>query len=133
MGHDLLGMAYERERRFPEALSEFQKYLELSGRDPDALMRLAITYADSGDRRRALVLARVMESVPKDAYIASYNIAAVHAALGDKDLAFDWLRRAIEQHSSSCLLLAVDPAFGALHSDPRFQEAAHKVGLTSRR
>ncbi|HKV77203.1 MAG TPA: tetratricopeptide repeat protein [Candidatus Sulfotelmatobacter sp.] len=131
MGHDLLGMAYERQKRFPEAIAEFQKYLDLSGRDPDALMRLALTYADSGERRRAQDLAKEMESAPKNSYTSAYNIAVVHAALGDKDIAFDWLRRALDQHSSSCLLLAVDPVFDGLRSDPRFQQGMRKVGLAT--
>lgn len=129
MGHDLLGMAYERQKRFPEAIGEFQKYLDLSGRDPDALMRLALTYADSGERRRAQDLAKEMERDPKNSYTSAYNSAVVHAALGDSDVAFDWLRRALDQHSSSCLLLALDPVFDGLCSGPRFQEGMRKVGL----
>lgn len=81
MGHDLLGMAYERERRFPEALREFQTYVKLSGDDPDSLMRLAVTYAHNQKSDEALALARRIESVPKGTYVPSYNLAVIYAAL----------------------------------------------------
>jgi len=129
MAHDLLGMAYERQRRLPEALGEFQRYLELSGGDPDALMRLGVTYADALKPGQALALAKKMERVLQGGHVPSYDIAVVYAALGKKELAFEWLRQAIAQHESSCLLLAVDPAFESVHSDPRFEESVRKVGL----
>jgi tetratricopeptide (TPR) repeat protein len=129
MAHDLLGMAYERQRRFPQAIGELQRYLDLSGHDPDAVMRLAIAYADSGDRQRAMDLSRQMKGTPKANYIPAYNLAVVYGVLGDGDLAFEWLGRAIDQHSSSCLLLGIDPAFEKLRSDPRFLASVHRIGL----
>ncbi|HTT21306.1 MAG TPA: tetratricopeptide repeat protein [Candidatus Sulfotelmatobacter sp.] len=129
MAHDLLGMAYAREGRFPEALSEFQRYVELSGRDPDALMRLAATYAASGNRKRALDLAQEMENASDGNYVAAYDVSVVYAALGDRNRAFDWLGHAIDQRSSSCLLLAIDPSFEAIRADPRFVADLRRVGL----
>jgi hypothetical protein len=58
-----------------------------------------------------------------------YYIADIYAALGDKEAAFEWLDRALDQHSNSCLLLAIDPAFEDFRSDLRFQQAARKIGL----
>jgi len=133
MAHDLLGMAYESQKRFPEARREFQKYVELSGRDPDALMRLAVNYAESNEPQRALELIQEMQGVPKGAYVPSYDIAMVYAALGEGDLAFQWLGRAVEEHSSSCLTLAIDPVFASWHSDPRFRKAAQTIGLPMHR
>jgi TolB-like protein/Tfp pilus assembly protein PilF len=130
MGHDLLGMAYERERRFPEALREFQTYVKLSGDDPDSLMRLAVTYAHNQKSDEALALARRIEKVPEGTYVPSYNLAVIYAALGEKERALQWLRRAVAEHASSCLLFVVDPSFETLHTDPRFQELARNVSFT---
>jgi hypothetical protein len=63
-------------------------------------------------------------------YVPFYYIADIYAALGDQEAAFEWLDRALDQHSNSCLLLAIDPAFEAFRSDPRFQEATRKIGIT---
>jgi serine/threonine-protein kinase len=128
--HLLLGMAQERQRRFEIAVQEIDKYLELSGRDPDALMKLGVSYAHAGDRDHALRMVAELQKPGARKYVPFYYIADIYAALGDKEEAFEWLDRALDQHSNSCLLLAIDPAFEAFRSDPRFQEATRKIGIT---
>jgi TolB-like protein/Tfp pilus assembly protein PilF len=130
--HLLLGMAQERQRRFETAVQEIDKYLKLSGQDPDALMKLGVAYAHSGDRASALQMIAEMRKPSAGNYTPFYYIADIYAALGDKEAAFEWLDRALDQHSNSCLLLAIDPAFEDFRSDPRFQEAARKIGLPHR-
>ena len=127
--HLLLGMAQERQAQFKVAIQEIDKYLERSGHDADALMKLGVAYAHSGDRARALQMIAEMRKPNANRYVPFYYIADVYAALAEKEAAFEWLDRALDQHSNSCLLLAIDPAFEDFRSDPRFQEAARKIGL----
>lgn len=127
--HLLLGMALDRQGHFKVAEQEIGKYLEVSGQDPDALMKLGVTYAHAGDSVRAQRMIAAMRKPSADKYVPFYYIADIYAALGDKESAFQWLDRALDQHSNSCLLLAIDPAFEDLRSDPRFQDAARKIGL----
>lgn len=128
--HLLLGMAQERQKQFKSAEQEISKYLEVSGHDPDALMKLGVAYAHAGDRARALQMVTEMRKPTTGQYVPFYYIADIYAALGDKEAAFEWLDRALGQHSNSCLLLAIDPAFEDFRSDPRFQEATRKIGLS---
>lgn len=130
--HLLLGMAQERQRHFKVAVQEIGKYLEVSGQDPDALMKLGISYAHAGDRTRAMHMIAEMRKPTASKYVPFYYIADIYAALGDKEAAFAWLDRALDQHSNSCLLLAIDPAFQGFRSDPRFQQATRKIGLSPR-
>jgi TolB-like protein/Tfp pilus assembly protein PilF len=127
--HLLLGMAQERQRQFKIAVQEIGKYLEVSGQDPDALMKLGVAYAHAGDRTRALRMISEMQKPTASKYVPFYYIADIYAALGDKEAAFAWLDRALDQHSNSCLLLGIDPAFEDFRSDPRFQQATRKIGL----
>jgi Tfp pilus assembly protein PilF len=128
--HLLLGMARERQKQFKTAELEISRYLEVSGNDPDALMKLGVAYAHAGDRARALQMVTKMQKPSTGQYVPFYYIADIYAALGDKEAAFEWLDRALGQHSNSCLLLAIDPAFEDFRSDPRFQEATRKIGLS---
>ena len=59
-------------------------------------------------------------------YVCPYEVAGVHAQLGDKDRAFEWLGKAYRSHS--CMYwLRQDPRFDSLRSDPRFQELLTKI------
>jgi hypothetical protein len=60
-----------------------------------------------------------------------YNIARVYTALGDRDMAMNWLNKAVERKSFSVWFIRVDPFFDALHEDPRFQELLQRIGLVS--
>ena len=127
--HDLLGMAY-LQKGFPnQALPQFEKYDALSGHDPDALMRLGQTYAALGDRQRALDTIHAMENPAKDHYSSAYEIAVIYTALGEHGRALQSLQRSLDQHSSSCLIMGVDPAFAALRSDSGFQALLSRLGL----
>ena len=57
-----------------------------------------------------------------------YIIAAVYAALGDKDEAFRILEKAIEERS---LLVALkeDPPLESLHSDPRWKVLLRRMNF----
>jgi len=128
--HLLLGMAQERQKQFKSAEQEISKYLAVSGQDPDAFMKLGVAYAHAGDRARALRMIADMRNPTASKYVPFYYIADIYAALGDKEAALEWLDLALDQHSNSCLLLAIDPAFEDFRSDPRFQEATRKIGLS---
>jgi tetratricopeptide (TPR) repeat protein len=50
----------------------------------------------------------------------AYNIACAYALLGDKDRAFDWLRRSLAARYLDLQSLATDPDLTSLRGDPRF-------------
>ena len=58
-----------------------------------------------------------------------YSSAAEHAALRETTQALDSLDTAYQEHSFMMALLRADPAFTALHGEPRFRELVRKVGL----
>jgi len=55
--------------------------------------------------------------------------AYIYAALGDKDQAFAWLDKSIDEHDLVTARLKVDARFDNLRSDPRFAEIVKRVGL----
>jgi adenylate cyclase len=61
----------------------------------------------------------------------AFILAADYAELGRKDLAFEWLEKAYEQHAEIAMMafLPVDPRFDNLRSDSRLDEFLHRVGL----
>jgi len=48
----------------------------------------------------------------------------VYMGLGDKDQAFEWFNKTVEENSLQDCLAQVDPRFDSLRSDPRFERSA---------
>jgi len=86
--------------------------LALAGRRDDAIAELN----------------RVMERA-KTKYVAAYDIALIHASLGDDESAFRWLERSMEDRSTLLVFLAEEPFFRRLRTDPRFAMLVERVGV----
>ena len=52
-----------------------------------------------------------------------------YSSLGNKDRAFAWLNKAVEQRSWVIIYLKADPVWDPLRSDPRFGALLRRVGL----
>jgi DNA-binding winged helix-turn-helix (wHTH) protein/TolB-like protein/Flp pilus assembly protein TadD len=127
-----LGLAYEQKRMYPQAIEEFQKGLKISG-SPLMLALLGHAYAASGKTTEAQqVLSDLHDlSQAKDArrYVSPYTVAAIYAALNDRDQAFRSLEQAYDARDVWLMNLKVDPVFVTLRSDKRFQDLLNRTGL----
>lgn len=129
--HLLLGQIYEQKGMYPEAISELQQTVKLSGNRPVAVAVLAHAYAVSGDRAAALRLLDELHQVSSERYVSPYYLAIIYAGLGDKDKAFEWLEKEIGDRSLSISLLRVEQRFDSLRADPRFRELLKRTGLAT--
>jgi hypothetical protein len=58
-----------------------------------------------------------------------YPVARLYALLGEKEKALEFLEKAVARHERQVTVLRVVPDFDFLHSEPRFQDLARRVGL----
>jgi len=58
-----------------------------------------------------------------------YRLAVIHAALGDKDRAFEALNRAVEIVPHRVVLLLAYPELRSLRGDPRLAAVREKLRL----
>jgi len=86
-------------------------------------------YARTGNRSEAEETLAELQQISKQRYISPAAIALIYAALGDKDQAFAWLDKLVEEHDLITARLKVDERFDPLRSDPRFAELVKRVGL----
>jgi eukaryotic-like serine/threonine-protein kinase len=124
-----IAIAYAQMKSFDEALAASQRATILMGQDPDTLSTLGIIYALSGRTNEARWIAETLEQLSKKRYVQAYLIASIYGALGDKNQAFIWLKRASEQRDSHILRIRVDPVFDKIRSDLRYDKLLESVNL----
>jgi TolB-like protein/DNA-binding winged helix-turn-helix (wHTH) protein/Flp pilus assembly protein TadD len=128
--HYSLGIGYEGTGKRLEAISEYQKAIEMSNGDQNATASLAHAFAGIGRRSEAEKILRDLERKSKSAYVSPYIIATVYAGLGEKDKAFQLLERAYQERSLDISWhLKADLRIDNLRSDPRFEALLRRVGF----
>ena len=128
VAHNRLALCYERKGMYDAAIAEFQKISDLGARSL-AIAELGQAYAASGKRGEAQKALAELQELSKQRYISPSVFALIYAALGDKDQAFAWLEKSVEEHDLIIGRLKVDQRFDNLRSDPRFAEIVRRVGL----
>ena len=128
-GHFNLGLGYQGTGKMVEAISAYQKALEISGGNPNAAAALAQAYARVGKRALAeKILADLEKS--KSVYVSPYTLATIYASLGEKDKAFGFLERAVKERSLDITYhIKADLRIDNLRSDARFHDLMHRIGL----
>jgi hypothetical protein len=56
-------------------------------------------------------------------------VAWTYLGLGNKELAFEWLRRAADHRTADLIYLKTDPLYDSLRADSRFDELLRRVGF----
>ena len=77
-----LGIAYEQESRYDEAIAEVEKALQLAGGKPVAAGPLGNVYAEAERQEEAR---RILEDLMREVeqrHVDAYSVALVHVALG---------------------------------------------------
>jgi tetratricopeptide (TPR) repeat protein len=130
IAHLYLGRAYVQKGNLEQAIVEGQIATRLSGDHPFHMAWLGYAYARAGNRNAALRILHQLEVISRQRFVASHDIAAIYAGLGEHSKAIAWLNKAYDERSYTVLQLEVEPEFDSLRSDPRFQNLVHRVGLS---
>ncbi len=121
--HMLISLVLYSEGRYEEALHEAQA-------EPAAWARLsalAVIHHALGQKADSdAALRELVEGFSED---SAYQVAVVHAARGEPDLAFTWLGRALAQRDSGLPSVVSEPLFPPLRDDPRWIPFLRKIGL----
>jgi serine/threonine protein kinase/Tfp pilus assembly protein PilF len=133
--HILLGETYVAKGMHAEAVAEMEKGMALDAtltRTPERWDRypmLAYAYAAAGRRGEALKILDEQKRLAKQRYVSPYNFAIIYTGLGDKDRAFEWLAKAIEERTLIIHHLKSRPLFDPLRSDPRYADLLRRMNL----
>lgn len=119
-----LGRAYLRKGDYEAAINEFQLRKSLS---VGSYADLASAYALAGRKEEALAELERLMRLANERYVPAYDIATIHASLGDADRAFEWLDRAVAERAHMLGFFPIDPAFDDLRRDARMKELMARV------
>ncbi len=127
LAHYYLGQAYQLKGQRTQAITEYQKAVELDD-DPEALAYLGQAYARAGQRDEAQKILAHLREEAKSRYVSGYSIALMFMGLEDKEQAIDALERAYREGAGNDLFtIRVDPMLDDLRGQPRFEALAEKI------
>jgi TolB-like protein/Flp pilus assembly protein TadD len=131
--HEWLGYAYQQRGMPKEAVAEWGKALTLSGKgDQASFVERAYSKGGLEPAVRVLVqqqLEELGERVKRGEYVSAAEYATAYTRLGDKEQAFAWLAKAVEERDRFALEFRINPLFDPLRSDPRFTDLVKRIGL----
>ena len=113
----------------PEALAELNRARPIS--QDWSWIVAGIGYVDAmlGKRAEALQIINELTTRSNREYIDPVFIAYIYIYLGDKDQAFAWMEKGVQERSGQILWLRIEPLFDPLRSDPRFDKMVRRMGL----
>jgi serine/threonine-protein kinase len=127
----ILGVLQEQRKDFDESAAAFERAVYLSPGTPRMQGALGRTFALSGRTQQAVEVLRRLESYAKERYVSPLEFAWIRFALGETDLGFRWMQKALDDRSFDLISIKVDPRFDPLKGDPRFEVIAGRMGIVS--
>jgi len=128
VGHLYLGRVLQFNGQLDSALAHFAAMGGLRAWVP-TIAGEGYVYAQQGRVDRARQVLHQLDSLSRTQYVTAYAVALVHAALGQRDSAFAWLNKAVDERTHWLLWLNRDRRWDPIRSDPRFAAIARRVGV----
>ncbi|MGH7304648.1 MAG: tetratricopeptide repeat protein [Candidatus Rokuibacteriota bacterium] len=122
-----LALSMEQKGELREAIGALKRASSLSA-GAHHRAHLGRAYGVAGERTKALHILRGLTALSRRRYVSPFDLAVVHAGLGDRTALFQRLEEAYEQRVFRIIELTL-PMFDGLRSDPRWQELVQRVGL----
>src|SRR5204862_6644700 len=95
---------------------------------PPVRALLGRAYALAGEPTKAEDILEELKTLSQQQYVSPFDIAVVHAGLGDMTSTFQRLEEAYQQRVFRIIELTF-PMFDNLRSDARWQDLVRRIGL----
>jgi tetratricopeptide (TPR) repeat protein len=122
------GAAYVQKSMYKEGIAELEKALAISPDNTQALSHIGYAYAVAGRSAEAHMVLDRLNELSKRRYVPAEDRAGIHAGLGEKEKALEWLEKGFDDHSLAFGVL-FDAIFDPLRSDPRFADLLRRMNL----
>ena len=134
--HEWFGDACEKKGMAHEAITQWCSALTLNG-EPEHARILEQTYMASGFDAAVRALAqkqlqRLNEKTARGDYVPAAHYLMTYVRLSEKEEAFSWLAKAVEERNWFAFQIRINPILDGLRSDPRFETLIQKVPAETR-
>jgi tetratricopeptide (TPR) repeat protein len=126
--HAGLGLTYLQQRNHAKGIAELERAQALTPALWRVKASLAYAYALSNSKDRAREILNDFLQRFRPALFPALMIAEIYIGLEDRDQAFHWLHRAIDQKDLPPFLTC-DPLFDPLRTDSRFSSLLKRTNL----
>jgi hypothetical protein len=83
----------------------------------------------SGDKEKAEQVLFELKERAKLGFVPAFAVTLIVIGLGDKENAFDWFEKGIEQRDPALFQFKASPEADILRSDPRYTALLKKINL----
>jgi TolB-like protein/DNA-binding winged helix-turn-helix (wHTH) protein len=126
--HEEKAIVYMARKQYSQEVEEISQVLRLDGCSACA-DRLARAYARGGYRGWLETRLSDLKMHSGKEPVSAFQFAELYTRLGNATMAMQYLEAAYREHTALVVRLQVNPAFDALHSDPRYQDLIRRIGL----
>jgi Flp pilus assembly protein TadD len=130
IGYIQQAQALDRMNRVDPALEALVKAGRFSGQNSKVLSLRGFILAKAGRSDEAREVLKTLEEAARDRYVPPYAMALVHAGLGERNAAFEWLERAFVARDMHLIFLTVDPKWDEYRHDSQFAALISRCGFS---
>jgi TolB-like protein/Tfp pilus assembly protein PilF len=120
---------FEQQGMHPDALYHRQTLLTLAGKN-ELAVEIGQEFQRSGYQGVLLKCLAELHQQSQRRYVSPLDFATIHARLGEREKALDWLEKAFSERTLYLSFLKVNPTWESLHSDPRYADLLRRIGLS---
>ncbi len=121
-----LGLVYQAKGKYDDAVASFRRSVELSD-NPWSKALLATALAKAGKRDEAVKLVSELQAEASRRVVSSASLAMAYGAIGDKDKAFEYLNKEVNERNARPPVFAYYVIWDDLRDDPRFAAILRRV------
>jgi TolB-like protein/DNA-binding winged helix-turn-helix (wHTH) protein/Tfp pilus assembly protein PilF len=119
--------AYQYKGMYAEALAEAERVMTRAGASQEVMAKLRQGDAAAGVKSVEQWMLDRLKKAAQSRDVSAYDLAVRYAAVGEKELAFEWMEKAYTERDAMLALLNTDPACDSLRSDPRFGNLLRRI------
>lgn len=123
------GQLYRDMGLHDKGVAAYRRAVELTGNSPYMMGWLGQALANNGDKDEAQAILELLHKIASQAYVPPTSFAWTYLGLGETDLAFEWVSKAIDARDANIIPIKSYPFLDPFRDDPRYKTLLQQMNL----